>query len=81
MNLIDQKRPATQHHASLSQLWTAARDDLSSRRASRASRKRLERELASYSTPAEQIELNAILDRANPEAAATIRPMIHRRVA
>jgi hypothetical protein len=65
----------------LSQLWTAARDDLSSRRASRASRKRLERELASYSTPAEQIELDAILDRANPEAAATIRPMIHRAVA
>ena len=81
MNLIVQKRPATQPQASLSQLWTAARDDLSSRRASRASRKRLERELASYSTPAEQIELDAILDRANPEAAATIRPMIPRAVA
>ena len=89
MNLIVQKRPAMEHRTSLSmehrtslsQLWTAARDDLSNRRASRASRKTLERELASYSTPAEQNELNAILDRANPDAAAKIRPMIHRRVA
>ena len=81
MNLIVQKRPAVEHRTSLSQLWTAARDDLSNRRASRASRKTLERELASYTTPAEQNELNAILDRANPDAAAKIRPMIHRLVA
>jgi hypothetical protein len=70
-----------EHHTSLSQLWSAARDDLSARRASRASRKELERELASYSTPAEQDELDAILDRADPEAAATIRGLLHRRVA
>ena len=81
MNLIVQKIPAMEHRTCLSQLWTAARDDLSNRRGSRASRKTLERELASYSTPAEQNELNAILDRANPDAAAKIRPMIHRRVA
>ena len=81
MNLIVQKRPAMEHRTSLSQLWTAARDDLSNRRASRASHKTLERELASYFTPAEQNELNAILDRANPDAAAKIRPMIHRREA
>lgn len=45
-------------------------------------RKTLVRELASYSTPAEQLELDAILDRADPEAADEIRNMIHRsRVA
>jgi hypothetical protein len=82
MNLIAQKEHAREHRTSLSQLWTAARDDLSNRRASRASRKTLERELASYSTPAEQNELNAILDRADPHAAAEIRPIMRRsRVA
>ena len=71
-----------EHRTSLSRVWTATRDDLSTRRAARASRVTLERELASYSTPTEQNELNAILDRADPDAAAEIRPMIHRsRVA
>lgn len=71
-----------EHRTSLSPLWTAARDDLRTRRALHASRKTLERELASYSTPAEQNELDAILDRADPDAAAEIRRMIHRsRVA
>ena len=82
LNLIAQKGPAMEHRTLLSPLWTAARDDLRTRRASRASRETLERELASYSTPAEQNELNAILDRADPDAAAEIRSMIHRsRVA
>ena len=66
------------HRISLSPILAAARDDLRSRRASRAARMTLVRELASYSTPAEQIELDAILDRADPEAADEIRPMIHR---
>jgi len=62
-----------EHRISLSPLLTATRDDLRSRRASRATRKVLEHELASYTSQAEQIELNAILDRAEPEAAAQIR--------
>jgi hypothetical protein len=71
-----------EHRISLSPLWTAARDDLRSRRASRAARETLVRELASYSTPAEENELDAILDRADPDAADEIRRMIHRgRVA
>ena len=41
----------------------------------------LVRELASYSTPADQTELDAILDRADPDAAAEIRPLIHRSFA
>ena len=67
-----------EHRTLLSPLWTAARDDLRTRRASRASRQTLKRELASYTTPSEQNELNAILDRADPDAAAEIRRIIHR---
>jgi hypothetical protein len=71
-----------EHRSSLSLLLNVARDDLHTRRASRASRKTLERELASYTTPAEQRELDAILDRADPEASAEIRRIILRsRVA
>jgi hypothetical protein len=67
---------------SLSPIWAAARDDLRSRRASRAARQNLVRELASYNTPAQENELDAILDRADPEAADEIRRLIHRgRVA
>lgn len=82
MNLIAQEEPKLAHRTSLSLLWNAARDDLHTRRASRASRQTLERELASYTTPAEQHELDAILDRADPDASAEIRRIIHRsRVA
>jgi hypothetical protein len=65
-----------QHRTLLSPRWAAARDDLSTRRAARASRRTLERELASFSTPAEQAELDAILDRADPDAADEIRHII-----
>jgi len=47
------------HRISLSTILADARDDLRSRRASRATHMTLVRELASYSTPAEQIELDA----------------------
>lgn len=71
-----------EHRISLSPLWAATRDDLRSRRASRASRMALECELASYTSHAEQNELDAILDRADPAAAAEIRSIIQRnRVA
>ena len=78
MNLIAQKGHAMEHLTSLSPLLNAARDDFRARRASRAHGKTLERELASYTTPAEQHELNAILDRAEPEAAVEIRRVISR---
>lgn len=61
---------------SLSPKWAATREDLRRHRAARASRKALERELASYRTPAERYELDAILDRADPAAAAEIRSII-----
>jgi hypothetical protein len=62
----------------LSPRWTAARDDLRARRACRTSRKSLVRELASYSTPAEQLEFDAILNRADPQAADEIRRLLQR---
>jgi hypothetical protein len=67
-----------EHRLPLSPRWAAARDDLRTRRACRTSRKVLERELTSYSTPAEQLELDAILNRAEPKAADEIRRLIHR---
>ena len=69
------------HRISFSPILAAARDDLRSRRASRAARMTLVRELASYSTPADQIELDAILDRADPDAADEVRQLIHRSLA
>jgi len=69
------------HRISFSPILAAAREDLRSRRASRAARMTLVRELASYSTPADQIELDAILDRADPDAADEVRQLIHRSLA
>lgn len=68
-----------EHRTSLSPLLAAIRADLRSRRASRVSRKALERELASYTSPSEQNELDAILLRADPRAAAEIRSIIQPR--
>jgi len=78
MNLIAQEAPTVEHRTSLSLRWHAARDDFRTRRTARASRETLKRELASYSTPAERHELNAILDRADPDSAAEIRRLIQR---
>jgi hypothetical protein len=69
-----------EHRISLSPSWAAARDELRSRRASHTAHENLARELATYATPADQSELEAILDRADPDAADEIRSMI-RRVA
>ena len=59
-------------------LLTATWDDVRSRRVSRPTRKALEHELASYTSQAEQIELDAILDRADSDAAAEVRSIIQR---
>jgi hypothetical protein len=67
-----------EHRNSLSPLWTAARDELRTRRAARASRMTLERELASFTTPAEQNELDAILERYPADQVAEIRQIVNR---
>ena len=82
MNLLAQDDHKTDHRTSLSLRWAATRDDLRTRRAVRTSEKTLLRELASYTTPAEQLELDATLARAKPDAAAEIRSFVQRsRVA
>jgi hypothetical protein len=49
------------------------------RRAARAERRRLERELAEYRTPAERHELDAILARHTAEEIAPIESIIRRQ--
>lgn len=56
--------------SSLADGFAGVRNELAARRVRRTQARRLERELAAYSTPAEQQELDAIIARA-PKAAAT----------
>lgn len=60
-------------------LWPRIRDEVRARRAERASREALERDLASYTTPAERNELDAILGRYDEDEIADIRRIIDRR--
>jgi len=53
--------------ASLADGFAAVRTDLAARRTRRAEARRLEHELAAYTSPAEMAELDAIIARA-PEA-------------
>lgn len=83
MTLIGKKGPTMEHRTPLSPGWVDARDDLSARRAARASREIRKRELASFTTATDQHELylDPILDRADPQAPDNIRSLIHRRSA
>jgi hypothetical protein len=60
----------------LGSLWTAIRDGHRAARAARAERKSLERELASYTTPADLNDLDAILDRHSEDETADIRRIL-----
>jgi hypothetical protein len=53
------------------------RTSLSSRRAARRSRQSLERQLASYSTPSDRLDLEAALDRHDSADAAEIKAILH----
>ena len=57
---------------------TVLRDDLRTRRAARTARRKLDRELATYRTPAERDDLAAMLDRYDDEAAAPVREALNR---
>ena len=57
-------------------LWTSVRAHVRDSRDARAARARLERELASYSTPAELNDLHAILDRYSDQETADIRRIL-----
>lgn len=56
----------------LTTIWTATRDDLRTRRERRAEGLRLQRDLATYSSPADRAELDAILSR---HPAADVAPL------
>lgn len=56
---------------------TALRDELRSRRAQRATRKQLERQLSTYRTPAELDDLTAILARYDDEDAEPVREVLN----
>jgi hypothetical protein len=57
------------------------RAELRARQSARADRKALERDLATYRSPAELDELHAILDRYDEDQVADIRSIITRRRA
>jgi hypothetical protein len=62
-------------------LLATVRDELRSQRARRAAHRQLARELASYTTPAELDELDAVLDRYDEDQVADIRRILHQRRA
>jgi hypothetical protein len=62
-------------------LWTALRGSLKHTRDARATRRGLERDLASYTGPGDLNDLHAILDRYSDEQTADIRRILSRRAA
>jgi len=60
----------------IASLWTAVRTQLRESRAERAGRAQLERELASYNSPADLDDLHATLDRYNDRETADIRRIL-----
>ncbi|WP_380168161.1 hypothetical protein [Jannaschia sp. R86511] len=65
----------------LTTIWTATRDDLRSRRERRAEDRRLQRELAAYSSPSDRAELDAILARHPADAVAPLEDILNRQRA
>ena len=59
--------------------WAAIRDEVRHARASRAERKSLERDLASYTSEADLNDLDAILDRHSEEETRDIRRILASR--
>jgi uncharacterized protein with PIN domain len=55
------------------------RDALAARRAERLERQQLERELATYTSPAERLELAAMIDRYRPEETREVRAIVARQ--
>ena len=60
----------------IASLWTAIRTQLRESREERAGRAQLERELASYNSPADLDDLHATLDRYNDRETADIRRIL-----
>jgi len=60
----------------LTSLWTTVRTQLRDSRDAHSARAALERELASYNSPADLNDLHAILDRYNDHETAEIRRIL-----
>ena len=73
------KRSAMPAGGAPSTLWTAAREKNRARRTARASLKSLERELGTYRTASERMELDAIMARHDPAQVSTIAAIIDRQ--
>jgi hypothetical protein len=59
--------------------WTVIREELRGARAARAARRSLERELASYTSPGDLNDLDAILYRHSEQETADIRRILAAR--
>lgn len=71
----------TDKRAILSRSLAAVTYELRARRAAHSARRRLERELASYSSPAERMELDAMLARHEFAEVAHIHRIVDRHRA
>ena len=60
---------------------TSLRSSLIQRRAAATARRRLARELASYRTPAERLELDLVLGRPSAEETAEVDAILSRQTA
>lgn len=70
--------PETTALSSLAVGFAGVRTELAARRARRAAARRLEAELAAYSTPADQAELDAIIARAPGQAGTDLDRIVTR---
>jgi hypothetical protein len=61
--------------------WTTTLDDMRNRRAERLAQKAIARDLAGYSTPSQQSEMNAILRRYEGPEAEAFRAIVNRTIA
>ena len=77
-NMITQEPTATDSEPSalLPTLLATVRDELRLHRQQRAARKQLVRDLATYTTPADLDDLEAVLDRYEEDQVADIRQIL-----
>jgi hypothetical protein len=79
MHASEPRLPADANSSALPKLWAAARSEFRARREARAGRKRLERELAAYTTQADLDDLYAILDNHDDADTAVVRDILTRQ--
>lgn len=78
MTTAEHQSPSVHRTQHLTSAWTAARDSYRERRSVRALHHRVERELSTYTTQADIHELNAMLERSEPDTDSVYTQMIER---